>query len=450
MVYVYAICVCNLSSEGFNYLCSTFQQPFMSSECTSWIRRSTGRLCTELTPSSDNLWLSTIPLEAPALSGISSLSAGAEIITTLIDSLTLVQYHFICTLNLRQYRRFDLSASTTMNLGAVFHCSSDLLEDSNEIAFLPTAQGPWIDNWTISEGGTGEVMPNGWTRFQAGYVFNNTLPVCCGISRSTDWYTWLSQANHIFRHLHIMSNFEEYVFLHHIEFQLEILRTTGDPPEGFLFLCPGQDFQTAPSPFRCPACIAYWSLDPSGVDPLSPEDATQLGFPTFELTATAYGSYWDASVYEGLRQFHEAKGFDPYSQDVAHHLGHLLLQLSSERDSPMDSDGEDFDGDMDSDCNSAYIDDYKSDYPTSACHDSDLDVDTESSHNQKTVHDRVSGDGGSEHGGMANCEDPYAESIEEEMFAPSRSLNLLMSIQLALILFLGLSWGYDHVVILFG
>ncbi|KAJ6462852.1 hypothetical protein C8R45DRAFT_789425, partial [Mycena sanguinolenta] len=76
----------------------------------------------------------------------------------------------------------------------------------------------------------------------------------------------------------------------------------------------------------------YWSLDPSGIDRLSPDDAIQLGFLTFELTAKAYRSYWDASVYEGLRQFHHAKGFDPYSQDVARHLGHPLYGLSSQDD----------------------------------------------------------------------------------------------------------------------
>ncbi|KAJ7340668.1 hypothetical protein DFH08DRAFT_704431, partial [Mycena albidolilacea] len=41
------------------------------------------------------------------------------------------------------------------------------------------------------------------------------------------------------------------------------------------------------------------------------------------------GRSWDASVYTGLRQFHQAKSFDPDSQDVARHLGHPLLELSN-------------------------------------------------------------------------------------------------------------------------
>ncbi|KAJ7438188.1 hypothetical protein B0H11DRAFT_2254776 [Mycena galericulata] len=38
------------------------------------------------------------------------------------------------------------------------------------------------------------------------------------------------------------------------------------------------------------------------------------------------GVSWDSSIYVGLRQFHEAKGFDPDSQDAALHLGHPLLK----------------------------------------------------------------------------------------------------------------------------
>ncbi|KAJ6452400.1 hypothetical protein C8R45DRAFT_789500, partial [Mycena sanguinolenta] len=71
----------------------------------------------------------------------------------------------------------------------------------------------------------------------------------------------------------------------------------------------------------------YWSLDPSSVHRLTPEDATRLGFPSFQLVTNAGGFYWDASVYGGLRQFHQAQGFDPDSQDVARHLGLPLFRL---------------------------------------------------------------------------------------------------------------------------
>ncbi|KAJ7687116.1 hypothetical protein B0H17DRAFT_867295, partial [Mycena rosella] len=99
-------------------------------------------------------------------------------------------------------------------------------------------------------------------------------------------------------------------------------------PPGYLFLCPREDFHSdEPTCFRLPDCPAYWSLDPTGFERLSAEEATDLGFPSFELTLVGSGDSWDSSVYDGLRQFHEAKGFDPYSQDVARHMGRELFQL---------------------------------------------------------------------------------------------------------------------------
>ncbi|KAJ7022941.1 hypothetical protein C8F04DRAFT_921710, partial [Mycena alexandri] len=96
----------------------------------------------------------------------------------------------------------------------------------------------------------------------------------------------------------------------------------------YLFLCPGKDFRTGQTSLKLPNCPAYWSLDPLGAEHLSTEQATQLGFPSFQLTMEFAGASWDASVYTGLRQFHQAKGFDPESQDVARHLGEPLFRLS--------------------------------------------------------------------------------------------------------------------------
>jgi hypothetical protein len=59
------------------------------------------------------------------------------------------------------------------------------------------------------------------------------------------------------------------------------------------------------------------------------EDATALGFISISLSTTIYGRSCDESVYAGLRQFHQAKGFDPDSQDVARYLGEPLCQLAS-------------------------------------------------------------------------------------------------------------------------
>ncbi|KAJ7168912.1 hypothetical protein C8R46DRAFT_1092849 [Mycena filopes] len=53
-----------------------------------------------------------------------------------------------------------------------------------------------------------------------------------------------------------------------------------------------------------------------------------------ELRTQIEGLSWDANVYAGLRQFHEAKGFDPASQDVARHMGYPLYRVSGAMDAP--------------------------------------------------------------------------------------------------------------------
>jgi hypothetical protein len=46
----------------------------------------------------------------------------------------------------------------------------------------------------------------------------------------------------------------------------------------------------------------------------------------------ASGNSWDTTVYAGIREFHESKGFDSYSQEVAVGLGVPLYKLSNEED----------------------------------------------------------------------------------------------------------------------
>ncbi|KAJ7201108.1 hypothetical protein GGX14DRAFT_371531, partial [Mycena pura] len=94
-----------------------------------------------------------------------------------------------------------------------------------------------------------------------------------------------------------------------------------------LFVCPRLSLRSGADTFQWPDCPAYWSLDSSGKDRLSTEEALHLGFPAVKLQMEVEVFSWDASVYEGIRQFHQRKGFHPNSQDVAHHLGYPLFQL---------------------------------------------------------------------------------------------------------------------------
>ncbi|KAJ7127747.1 hypothetical protein C8R44DRAFT_545225, partial [Mycena epipterygia] len=93
-------------------------------------------------------------------------------------------------------------------------------------------------------------------------------------------------------------------------------------PEGYLFLCPLEDLQDDTGRWlRNPECPAYWSINPSGSQRLSPEEASRLGFPSLTLERVIWRRSWTENVYTALSHFHAAKGFDPNSQDLARNLG---------------------------------------------------------------------------------------------------------------------------------
>ncbi|KAJ7788983.1 hypothetical protein B0H14DRAFT_2627706 [Mycena olivaceomarginata] len=96
---------------------------------------------------------------------------------------------------------------------------------------------------------------------------------------------WLVQANHIFNHLSISSNYKNYVVVHAIEYRLTICNTGTAIPPGYLFLCPLRDLQSDdPSSYQNPDFPAYWSLDPLGTEHLSAGEAEEFGFPSLEFT----------------------------------------------------------------------------------------------------------------------------------------------------------------------
>ncbi|KAJ6556113.1 hypothetical protein B0H19DRAFT_1151945 [Mycena capillaripes] len=110
--------------------------------------------------------------------------------------------------------------------------------------------------------------------------------------------------------------------------------------EAYVFVCPVEDLRTGPTSFRWPEFAAYWSLDPSGCERLSAAETARLGFSFICFTTKASGAAWDASVYAGLRKFHEGKRFDPESQDLAMHLGYPTFELSSDSEDGEVSDEE--------------------------------------------------------------------------------------------------------------
>ncbi|KAJ7882663.1 hypothetical protein B0H13DRAFT_1721382 [Mycena leptocephala] len=71
----------------------------------------------------------------------------------------------------------------------------------------------------------------------------------------------------------------------------------------------------------------YWALDPAGLDRLTHEIVEDFGLPTVEFYMRMFGGSWDERDYDMIRDFHIARGFDPYSQDAAIAMGYPLIDI---------------------------------------------------------------------------------------------------------------------------
>ncbi|KAJ7651018.1 hypothetical protein FB45DRAFT_29720 [Roridomyces roridus] len=284
---------------------------------TWWIRRTTGRLCVELASSA--IEEPSLNLESTGAFPIDAeLRLGDVHMETMAMALmSLPLYHHICSCSLLRYHGFSNWPGAQVTVGVVaFGVSDGQPENFVKAASLPIAGISFDLDWRLyyvgSGGGIGtEADDSGWTCFHV-----------------EDLSLWLSQANHIFRLLQVACRHEEFVLIQSAEFQLHFSASSGeDVAEGYLFVCPPQHFWLGGDSFAWPQRIWYWCLDAQGDHPLSDEDPLRLGFPSIQLRMHVMGDYWDSSVYEGLRTFHTAKGFDAQSQELAMYLGQPLYEL---------------------------------------------------------------------------------------------------------------------------
>ncbi|KAJ7872573.1 hypothetical protein B0H13DRAFT_1895305 [Mycena leptocephala] len=219
-------------------------------------------------------------------------------------------------------------------------------EETEAVAKLRAAEVAEAERWRAEEVGseleeaTEEIRDCGWSTM--GPVVENYLnPVNSGNVVNTYRHricitgasSWLAQANYIFDRLEITRGFDDFALVDNIDYYLQLLGPTDNLALGYLFLCPLAELQAgAPTSFRIPDRVAYWSLDPSGVDRLCDEAAQDLGFPVIQLQVIIVGASWDVGVYNRIRQFHEGKGSNPYSEEVALAIGYPLFQLSCDRE----------------------------------------------------------------------------------------------------------------------
>ncbi|KAJ7153829.1 hypothetical protein C8R46DRAFT_1006501 [Mycena filopes] len=299
---------------------------------TLWIRSSSGRLCADImVPNGDHI-LDYPNRSIPDVHGPTVFDAKNDE-TLAIHCLSLQQYHSICARLNQRRSSFPSTAGTLFTLGAVVSwpmppASEDLRDVGHEIAFLPDVPCE-CSGWLVSgKGAVGNLMGNGWMRYDVDELFNTGREFMLFVEApQLDLGGWLPQANNVFSSQHIISNWEDYTLKDRVCFKVIVGNPTAACPPGYLFLCPEEDFQVGTSSFKWPDNPAYWSLDASGVERLSTKEATELGFPPLELSTRVQGYAWDASIYAGLRKFHQAKGFDPESQEVARHLGLPLYRL---------------------------------------------------------------------------------------------------------------------------
>ncbi|KAJ7679557.1 hypothetical protein DFH06DRAFT_1316461 [Mycena polygramma] len=262
---------------------------------------------------------------APASKSLTVLERHED--SQTIAALSLRCHLRTCAYLMDNYRHSDqLKFDFSIHPGAIGRCvwraGVRIIEE--EVASIPE-WGCHIPGWTVGDWEGSVQMGNGWTRLHSSMIAHEGAMMLTPVFDS-----WLSQANCIFKSLHILGNYEDYAQIRYVvkmwlpDHVLDI-----DFAPGYLFLCPPKDFESGDGQYRRARYgDAYWSLDESGIERLSLKEAQDLGFPYVTVCTYIGCSSWDERVYDGLRQVHLAKGFDPESQEVARHLGMPLYQVA--------------------------------------------------------------------------------------------------------------------------
>ncbi|KAF7337289.1 hypothetical protein MSAN_02281500 [Mycena sanguinolenta] len=311
--------------------------PKISRNSSVWIRSATGELCLDLAQGGPSMssrfeqWRWTDrPRDAIRLENLSLDAPDSE--GTLISSFSEEQYHELCSQpSIARFQYFQIPTEHPVGPG-VFRLDSQYgtcVRITEPLQILPEKELHWTNYGDVPD----ELLPNSWIRYDPHWTNTLRLELQLLFREHGIPKAWLAQANCIFAELEEGAHIEDYICIHTVEFALQI-SDGHDIPEGFLFVCPPDDFRTSAEPhanlYQWPACPAYWSFDPSGADRLSTEDARILGFPTIHIETIVDGCSWDRSVYEGLRRFHEGKGFDPNSREVAKQLEYPLFEVLSD------------------------------------------------------------------------------------------------------------------------
>ncbi|KAJ7107502.1 hypothetical protein C8R44DRAFT_858004 [Mycena epipterygia] len=112
----------------------------------------------------------------------------------------------------------------------------------------------------------------------------------------------------------------------------DLFQRDGTPVESHLFVCP-LDLRCQAGRYNLALPESdhyYWALDSTGKTRLSQKESDDLGLPRLLFKLTPWATFWQPYHYNAIRDFHQAKGFDPDGLDVTHLLGLPVVQMELE------------------------------------------------------------------------------------------------------------------------
>ncbi|KAJ7369208.1 hypothetical protein DFH08DRAFT_984163 [Mycena albidolilacea] len=319
---IYILGYCTLERREAMRYCRSMD--ITTDHSSAWIRPATGELCVNLIQD-PGLSIGFLVAEVPQIENVSLDDPHAE--SAIISALDQGDYYVLCSsvVSMEDIWTVLIPTETLIPLGTVLR-----LDSPRKASIITDPLGIDRSNLDIHLEHDGEVLPGSWIRFDPNRTQYSKFELSAYTRSGFHNKSWMAQANHIFAQLETTSNFKDYVAVDGIEFTLRCLPNTYNTrePEGYLFVCPAEEFRRGPDSFQWPYWPAYWALNSSGTFPLSTEDANMLGFPIIHIETHIHGYSWDDGVYDTLRRFQEGKGLNPESQETAINLGYPLYKLS--------------------------------------------------------------------------------------------------------------------------
>ncbi|KAK7057836.1 hypothetical protein R3P38DRAFT_3169340 [Favolaschia claudopus] len=329
-------------------------------DCSLWLNTA-GQLCIELGRCKQFLRLVAYSANCASNYRQPLLVASTELIPAqqfldVIENLTLEGFYKNLPAEPRFYLTLEQGTSAKVRPGTVIGLRLPLHEsltvkeiqlslldkytsgDVKEVAFLHEGC-----SLTLSIGGQGSMMQNGWIRAK--------IPRYIGtrIARSiqTHLRTYVhsarallaSQAAYISNHTQNYSPLNFYFMVTFISVGFTLMPTQERTRLGgrvSLFLPPAKDYLSSDGTrLQYSNQAPYWSFHPSGDSPLAPEEAATLGLPLVETKILIIGIYYSPQFYESIAQFYRHQGFDPTSQDVAREMRYPLYHLVDDETDPV-------------------------------------------------------------------------------------------------------------------